>query len=127
MTRMFCLCVTIICGFTTLPIQANSLLKSVPTGSWGGEHIRMIVTKTGAKIEYDCALGTIDEALLLDKDGNAVYPAREILPLEIDYTTEEREAHDLLKAYTQNRERSKGGGHGTGGKGTVNRPGSAAL
>ena len=36
----------------------------------GGEHIRMIVTETGAKIEYDCALGTIDEALLLDEDDN---------------------------------------------------------
>ncbi len=70
MRRMVCLCVTIICGFTTLPILANSLLKSVPIGSWGGEHIRMVVTKTGAKIEYDCALGTIEEALLLDQDGN---------------------------------------------------------
>ena len=36
----------------------------------GGEHIRMIVTEAGAKIEYDCALGTIDEALLLDEDNN---------------------------------------------------------
>ena len=70
MTRMACLCVALICGFTTLPTQANPLLKSVPTGSWGGEHIRMVVTETGAKIEYDCALGTIDETLLLDEDNN---------------------------------------------------------
>jgi superfamily II DNA or RNA helicase len=47
---------------------------------------------------------------ILDKDGNLVYPAREILPLEIDYTTEERQAHSLLKAYTKSREAGQGDG-----------------
>ena len=30
----------------------------------------MIVTAGGATVEYDCARGTIDEPLLVDKDGN---------------------------------------------------------
>ena len=30
----------------------------------------MEVTKTGAKVEYDCAFGKIDEPLLTDKNGN---------------------------------------------------------
>jgi hypothetical protein len=50
--------------------QADSLLKSVPTGSWGGEHIRLVVTDEGAKVEYDCGFGTIDEPLRLDKKNN---------------------------------------------------------
>jgi len=60
----------LICGLYMLTAQANTLVKSVPTGSWGGEHIRLNVTETGATVEYDCAVGTIDEPLLLDKDGN---------------------------------------------------------
>ena len=56
-------------GLVTMPSQANTLLESVPTGAWGGKHIRLDVTETGAKIEYDCAFGTIDGPLLLEKDG----------------------------------------------------------
>ena len=51
----------------TAPAQADSL-KLVPTGTWGGKHIQLNVVETGAKVEYDCASGTIDEPLLLDKD-----------------------------------------------------------
>ena len=37
---------------------------------WGGEHIRLEVTDSGANIEYDCAHGTIDESIVLDSEGN---------------------------------------------------------
>jgi hypothetical protein len=57
-------------GLVTKSAEADSVVKSVPTGSWGGEHIRLDVTETGAKVEFDCAVGTIDEPLLLDKAGN---------------------------------------------------------
>jgi hypothetical protein len=57
-------------GFVTMAAHANALLKAVPTGSWGGEHIRLVVTDAGAMVEYDCAFGTIDEPLRLDKNGN---------------------------------------------------------
>jgi len=43
--------------------------KSVPAGSWGANGIAMEVTESGARIEYDCARGTIDGPLVLDADG----------------------------------------------------------
>lgn len=36
---------------------------------------------------------------ITDKDGNRVFPKRELLPLEIDYTPEERHIHELLKKF----------------------------
>ena len=41
----------------------------VAPGSWGGDHIRVDVTPAGAMIEYDCAHGTMDEPLSLDRSG----------------------------------------------------------
>ncbi|HKQ53011.1 MAG TPA: hypothetical protein VJT74_11615 [Pyrinomonadaceae bacterium] len=38
-------------------------------GVWGGQHIRMEVTDGGAQLEYDCAHSTIDEAIVLDRQG----------------------------------------------------------
>lgn len=69
MVLKVCLHVALIYGFVAMPSQANSQLQIVPTGSWGGEHIRLNVTEAGAKFEYDCAFGTIDEPLLMEKDG----------------------------------------------------------
>jgi hypothetical protein len=43
--------------------------KSVATGVWGGEHIRMEVTESGATVEYDCGNGTIAGPLKLDGEG----------------------------------------------------------
>ncbi|MEP6919944.1 MAG: hypothetical protein ABI967_02380 [bacterium] len=42
----------------------------VTSGIWGGQHIRMDVTTTGAEIEYDCALGSIAGKLTLDAKGS---------------------------------------------------------
>jgi hypothetical protein len=41
--------------------------ERVTNGIWGGEHVRLEVTDTGATIEYDCGSGTIDEPLVLDR------------------------------------------------------------
>src|SRR6266404_4607647 len=43
--------------------------RTVAVGDWGGRHIRLSVTERGATIEYDCANGTIEEPLLLGRDG----------------------------------------------------------
>jgi hypothetical protein len=56
-------------GFLAMLGQAESLLRSITLGPWGGEHIKMIVTAGGAKIEYDCARGTIDEPLMVGNNG----------------------------------------------------------
>jgi hypothetical protein len=48
---------------------ASGQTRRVAAGSWGGTGIGMEVTRTGARIEYDCAHGTIGEPLLLDAEG----------------------------------------------------------
>ena len=40
-----------------------------PVGPWGGDHIRIDVTSSGATLEYDCAHGTIDEPIVVG-DGS---------------------------------------------------------
>jgi hypothetical protein len=55
-------------------------------GRWGGEHAALTVTDAGARVEFDCAFGEINEPLTIDAAGrmavNGVYvlergPARE--------------------------------------------------
>jgi hypothetical protein len=41
----------------------------LPPGQWGGEHISLTVSPTGASLEFDCAHGTVDEAPRLDPQG----------------------------------------------------------
>ena len=62
--------ITLISVFATIPAPANNLSKSLPTGTWGGKHIRLDVLESGATVEYDCAFGTIDEPLLLDENNH---------------------------------------------------------
>lgn len=40
---------------------------------------------------------------LVDADGNPIYPKRELLPLEVEYTQDERDVHALLRTYTESR------------------------
>lgn len=54
-------------ALTKVPAEGNDRLAK---GVWGGEHIRLEVTDTGADVEYDCAHGTIDEPVILDSAGN---------------------------------------------------------
>jgi len=42
--------------------------SAVETGIWGGAHIRLQVSASGAEVEYDCGHGTI-EKMTLDGDG----------------------------------------------------------
>jgi hypothetical protein len=41
----------------------------VAAGTWGGQGIAMEVTEKGATLDYDCAHGTVDEAMTLDGSG----------------------------------------------------------
>ena len=38
-------------------------------GTWGGNHISMEVTEEGARVEFDCAHGTVSEPLRVDSQG----------------------------------------------------------
>ena len=53
------------------PAQSSptSPAKAVPNGVWGGDHIRMDVSDSGADIEFDCARGSISQPLELDAQG----------------------------------------------------------
>ena len=38
-------------------------------GVWGGRHIRFEVTGRGANVEYDCAHGTVEGRIVVDRRG----------------------------------------------------------
>ena len=42
----------------------------IAPGLWGGSHVSMQVTSGGARLEYDCAEGAIDEPLRPDGEGS---------------------------------------------------------
>ncbi len=44
---------------------ATPVTARVATGLWGGQHVRLEVTATGASIEFDCGHGTLDAPLTL--------------------------------------------------------------
>jgi hypothetical protein len=39
-------------------------------GPWGGEHMGLVASDTGAAIEYDCASGAITQPLHVSSDGS---------------------------------------------------------
>jgi hypothetical protein len=43
--------------------------RRIPTGVWGGQHIKIKVGEKSATIEYDCASGVIEGPLVFDPDG----------------------------------------------------------
>lgn len=43
--------------------------ERLPEGEWGGQHIGLVASDTGASIEYDCAAGTITGPLRLASRG----------------------------------------------------------
>ena len=51
------------CGTCTNPTPV------IAPGPWGGSHVRMDVTSAGARLEYDCAEGVIEEPLRPDAEG----------------------------------------------------------
>src|SRR5216117_3828977 len=56
-------------GTNTIQSNAPQRTGMVKEGVWGGPHILMEVTQSGATITYDCAVGTIDQRIQLDSDG----------------------------------------------------------
>ena len=49
------------------PVESNNRLAK---GVWGGQHIRLEVTASGATLEFDCGNSTIAEPIVLDRNGN---------------------------------------------------------
>jgi hypothetical protein len=58
-----------------LPLAACSSLAMEPpilTGQWGGQHVGLVLDGAIGTLEYDCASGTIDQAIVPAKDGRFV-------------------------------------------------------
>lgn len=49
--------------------QSGKSKKTVTTGLWGGPHLRMEVTTSGAELEFDCGEATISEPITLDANN----------------------------------------------------------
>jgi hypothetical protein len=71
---------SMICGACAFSLSLAALLAGAPdggkgkpdrvtAGTWGAQGINVEVTETGAVIEYDCAHGTVEEAMTLDGSG----------------------------------------------------------
>ena len=56
-------------------LAALSACATVPsdrdpvTGDWGGTHVGLKLTEAGGALDYDCAAGTIDEPVVLQRGG----------------------------------------------------------
>ena len=62
-----------------------SAVDRVPEGSWGGEHVGLLVGPAGAAIDLDCAHGQITAPMRLDPDGAFSLPGyyvRDVGPAE---------------------------------------------
>lgn len=46
-----------------------SASRTLSAGSWGGPHVALVVTSSGARVEFDCAHATIEEAFRVAPDG----------------------------------------------------------
>ena len=78
MTLVFALLVTL---GVPLPMSDPTppAVPRVPEGRWGGVGLSIEVTSSGAKMELDCAHGTIDSPLILDDQGNFDLPGTLVL------------------------------------------------
>jgi hypothetical protein len=61
-------------GAAPTPTPPAGSPARVASGRWGGAGIAIEVTASGAKIEFDCASGTIDAPLVLDAEGRFDLP-----------------------------------------------------
>ncbi len=43
--------------------------RALAEGAWGGPHVQMTVGRDGATLEFDCAHGTIQNPIVVGKDG----------------------------------------------------------
>ena len=51
---------------TAATSQGDDRLRA---GIWGGEHVQMTVSKSGAALQFDCAIGAITEPLKIGSAG----------------------------------------------------------
>ncbi len=52
------------------PTMKHAPQNRVAAGEWGGQNVRMTVTGNGAQLEFSCSRGTIDEAIVVNDNGD---------------------------------------------------------
>lgn len=50
-------------------VRRAAASDALTQGVWGGDHIRFEVTERGANVEYDCAHGTVEGKIVVDRRG----------------------------------------------------------
>ncbi|HSB29595.1 MAG TPA: hypothetical protein VLE19_17135 [Pyrinomonadaceae bacterium] len=61
----------VIAGFAFVAGLAHSEeMQRIADGVWGGQHIQVDVSSESAKVEFDCAHGTIEGPLTVDANGD---------------------------------------------------------
>jgi hypothetical protein len=60
--------------FHATGVSAAEDRNTAATGTWGGEHVLLQVSKNGTELEFDCARGRITQPMALDKNGNFDVP-----------------------------------------------------
>jgi hypothetical protein len=50
--------------------EATIKMGDLQKGQWGGEHISLDINLQGARVEYDCAHGNIDQKISPDNQGH---------------------------------------------------------
>ena len=61
---------------SSAPSDASGLDRST---TWGGEHLELVVSDTGATLQYDCAHGTMSSPPRLDASGRFVVAGTHVL------------------------------------------------
>jgi hypothetical protein len=61
-----------LCLGATLLTQAAG--DRVPSGEWGGDQVGLTVTEQGARAEFDCASGEVNQPLMIDAHGRFDVP-----------------------------------------------------
>lgn len=69
-----------------------STMDRVPEGSWGGEHVGLLVGPAGAAVDLDCAHGAITAPMRLDADGGFSLPGYYVWDVGPPQVPEDRRA-----------------------------------
>jgi hypothetical protein len=60
----------VVLSLFAIPLSARTrMMQRIANGSWGGQGIRLEVSDNSAKVEFDCAHGTIEGPLSKDSQG----------------------------------------------------------
>jgi hypothetical protein len=69
-------------------VDMPKVQNRVATGDWGGPNVRMNVYENGAKLQFSCAHGSIDEPIVFDSAGHfsvkGTFTAEAMGPLRVD-------------------------------------------